>query len=136
MLQRSVEEYFLCLLCLQSTAKQQYLLSDNDLRNAPCLRRANPHRKDWQPMKLYLESHVQEIAFEKYGGQEGLEKEARGRVCRKLEARLKVGRLPWCRSCVVVFIPECLNQVFACVLYQNCRRRKQRYMKRQGGLRD
>eukprot|EP00890_Picochlorum_soloecismus_P005771 jgi/Picsp_1/6195/NSC_03549-R1_xeroderma pigmentosum group a len=87
---------FLCNTCRKnekliskSTGKQKYLLSDNDLRNAPCLKRANPHRKDWQPMKLYLESHLQGIAFEKYGGQEGLEKEARGRVSRKLEARLK-----------------------------------------------
>lgn len=101
---------------VQSTAKQNYLLSDNDLKNAPCLKRANPHRKDWQPMKLYLESHVQGIAFQKYGGQEGLEKEARSRVSRKLESRLKVGRLILvdnvCWGCnEACFVTCCKSQV-------------------------
>lgn len=42
----------------QSTAKQRYYLTDGDLKRLGFLRKPNPHKKDWQPMHLYLESQV------------------------------------------------------------------------------
>jgi hypothetical protein len=45
--------------CVQSTAKQRYSLSDAELAPLGSLRKANPHKKDWQAMHLYLESQVQ-----------------------------------------------------------------------------
>lgn len=47
-----------CCPSLQSTAKQRYHLTDVDLKPLGSLRKANPHRKDWQPMHLYLESQA------------------------------------------------------------------------------
>lgn len=40
-------------------------------------------------MKLYLESQVQSIAFDKYGGQAGLELESRQRINQKLQLRIQ-----------------------------------------------
>lgn len=41
-------------------------------------------------MKLYMESQVKEVAYAKYGGQAGLEWEARVKVGKKLESRIQV----------------------------------------------
>lgn len=43
---------------LQSTARIRYTLTDSDLKPLGSLRKANPHRKDWQPMHLYMQSQV------------------------------------------------------------------------------
>ena len=75
---------------LQTTAKQQYLLTDGDLRPLGSLERKNPRKKDWNPMKLYMESQVKDVAYAKYGGQAGLEWEARVKVSKKLESRIQV----------------------------------------------
>ena len=42
----------------QSTAKQTYSVSDADLAKLGSLRKANPHKADWTPMQLFLESQV------------------------------------------------------------------------------
>ncbi|KAL6783878.1 XPA1 [Auxenochlorella protothecoides x Auxenochlorella symbiontica] len=53
----------LCNTCRQneklvskSTARIRYTLTDSDLKPLGSLRKANPHRKDWQPMHLYMQS--------------------------------------------------------------------------------
>lgn len=43
---------------LQSSARAQFMLSDNDLSKLGSLRRKNPNHKDWQPMQLYMLSQV------------------------------------------------------------------------------
>ena len=45
-------------------------------------------------MRLYMESQVQDLAYAKYGGQAGLEWEARVKVSKKLESRIQV-RINW-----------------------------------------
>jgi DNA repair protein len=75
-------------LVSKSTAKQQYLLTETDLKPLKSLERKNPRQKDWNAMKLYLESEVRDISYKKYGGQSGLEEEARRRVSKKLEVRI------------------------------------------------
>lgn len=75
---------------LQTTAKQQYLLTDTDLKQLGSLERKNPRQIDWNPMKLYMESQVRNVAHAKYGGQAGLEWEARVKVSKKLESRIQV----------------------------------------------
>ena len=42
----------------QSTAKQTYSVSDGNLAKLGSLRKANPHKADWTPMQLFLESQV------------------------------------------------------------------------------
>ncbi len=42
----------------QTTAKQRYFVTDNDLKKLGSLRKANPHKKDWQQMHLYLQSQA------------------------------------------------------------------------------
>lgn len=42
----------------QSTAKQTYSVSDADLAQLGSLRKANPHKADWTPMQLFLESQA------------------------------------------------------------------------------
>lgn len=46
-------------LISKSNAKQQYLVSDNDLLSLKWLERNNPQRASWTSMKLYLEREVQ-----------------------------------------------------------------------------
>jgi hypothetical protein len=53
------------------------------------IERKNPKKKDWNAMKLYMESQVRDVSYAKYGGQAGLEREARNKVSKKLESRLK-----------------------------------------------
>lgn len=76
---------------MQSSAKQQYLLTDGDLKSLGYIEKKNPRKKDWHPMRLYMESQVRDVSYKKYGGQAGLEQEARDKVSKKLEMRLKVG---------------------------------------------
>lgn len=87
-----LKQSILCLL--QSTAKQQYLLTESDLKVLGYIEKKNPRKKDWYPMRLYMEKQVREVAYKKYGSQAGLEHEARAKVSKKLEMRLKVGLFP------------------------------------------
>lgn len=73
---------------LQSAAKTQYFLADGDFKTLGYVRRKNPHKRDWQPMKLYMESQIREIAFAKHGGEDGIEAKARQLLDNKLQTRL------------------------------------------------
>ena len=42
----------------QSTAKQLYLLTDGDLKKLGSIQKENPHKKQWNPMRLYMQSQV------------------------------------------------------------------------------
>ena len=76
-------------LISKSNAKQQYLLTDSDLRSLKWMERKNPQRSSWTAMKLYLESDVERVSYGKYGGREGVEGEARRRVGKKLDTRVR-----------------------------------------------
>lgn len=76
-------------LISKSTAKLQYQLTDGDISKLGSVKRSNPHRKDWQPMRLYLDSQVREVAMKKHGSEEGIEARARAVLDAKLQTRLK-----------------------------------------------
>ncbi|KAL4448613.1 hypothetical protein ABPG75_005832 [Micractinium tetrahymenae] len=76
-------------LITKSTAKQQYSVGDADLARLGSLRKANPHKKDWQAMHLYMESQVARLAHDKHGGEEGLQQHQQAKLDKQLESRLK-----------------------------------------------
>jgi XPA protein C-terminus len=57
----------------QATAKASFLLSDADFKKLGFITKANPHKKDWSAMKLYLQRQVEELSHQKHGGEDGLE---------------------------------------------------------------
>jgi DNA-repair protein complementing XP-A cells len=78
---------------------QDYLLTDDELRDEnllPHLLRANPHASTYSNMMLYLRFQVEEVAWKKWGGEEGMdaewerrEEQKRQRKERKFEEGLK-----------------------------------------------
>eukprot|EP01025_Chloroclados_australasicus_P026318 TRINITY_DN2612_c0_g1_i1.p2 TRINITY_DN2612_c0_g1~~TRINITY_DN2612_c0_g1_i1.p2 ORF type:complete len:207 (-),score=19.79 TRINITY_DN2612_c0_g1_i1:200-751(-) len=60
-------------LISKSQAKQKYLLSDSELSQLGAICKENPRHKDWNQMKLLLESQVRKVCYDKYGGEIGLE---------------------------------------------------------------
>ncbi|GAB4817316.1 hypothetical protein N2152v2_004362 [Parachlorella kessleri] len=76
-------------LVSKTTAKQRYYVTDNDLRKLGSLRKANPHKKDWQQMHLYMQSQVEAVSHEKHGGAEGLEEHQQRLLDHKLQERIK-----------------------------------------------
>ena len=47
----------------------------NDAEVLPHLSRPNPHRATWNNMMLFVREQVEEFAFKKWGGEEGLDNE-------------------------------------------------------------
>ena len=45
-------------ICMQSAAKEIYMLTEGDLKKLGSITRANPHKKDWSAMRLYMQSQV------------------------------------------------------------------------------
>jgi hypothetical protein len=79
---------------MQSAAKQQFGLTDGDLKKLGSVRRANPQRKDWHPMQLFMRAQVAEASRQKHGGGEGgeaAEERQRARLEAKLQGRIQVG---------------------------------------------
>ncbi|KAK9828674.1 hypothetical protein WJX72_001467 [[Myrmecia] bisecta] len=76
-------------LISKSTARQSYLLTDTDLKKLGSIGKQNPHRKEWNAMRLYLQSQVEELSYTKYGGAEGLEVERERQLTARLDARMK-----------------------------------------------
>ncbi|TIB67028.1 DNA repair protein [Wallemia mellicola] len=65
-------------LLTKTECKEDYLLTDSELRDAeimPHLLKRNPHRASWNNMMLFLREQVEDFAFKKWGGPEGLDKE-------------------------------------------------------------
>ena len=40
--------------CVQGNAKEQYCLTDGDMKKMGSVSKANPQKKEWSAMKLYL----------------------------------------------------------------------------------
>ncbi|KAL4857824.1 DNA repair protein [Chlorella vulgaris] len=76
-------------LISKSTAKQRYSLSDAELVPLGSLRKANPHKKDWQAMHLYLESQVARVSHRKYGGAEGLIQHQQARLDSSMDSKIR-----------------------------------------------
>lgn len=73
-------------LLTKTECKEDYLLTDPELRDTEVLPhwlKPNPHKATWNNMMLYLRSQVEEFAFKKWGGEEGLDKEYARRIAEK-----------------------------------------------------
>lgn len=70
-------------LLTKTECREDYLLTDPELRDAdlmPHMERPNPHKTTYNNMMLYLRYQVEEFAFKKWGGPEGLDAEYERRV--------------------------------------------------------
>ncbi|VVT58364.1 uncharacterized protein SAPINGB_P006169 [Magnusiomyces paraingens] len=76
-------------LLTKTECRTDYLLTDPELRDEellPHLERPNPHKATFNNMMLYMRYQVEEFAFRKWGGEEGLDAEYERRVA-ALKAR-------------------------------------------------
>lgn len=75
------------------TNLQDYLLTDPELKDEdllPHLLRANPHASTYSNMMLFLREQVEKVAWDKWEGEEGLDKEwARREVFKKRKREQK-----------------------------------------------
>ncbi|KAG0038373.1 hypothetical protein BGZ82_000331 [Podila clonocystis] len=65
-------------LLTKTECRQDYLLTDPELRDTelfPFWERPNPKKATWNNMMLYLRFQVEDFAFKKWGGAEGLDAE-------------------------------------------------------------
>ncbi|KAF9117766.1 hypothetical protein BGX30_005164 [Mortierella sp. GBA39] len=79
-------------LLTKTECRADYLLTDPELRDTDLFsfwERPNPKKSTWNNMMLYLRCQVEEFAFKKWGGPEGLDKEFEKRE-REKEARKEV----------------------------------------------
>lgn len=60
-----------------------------DVEILPHLSKPNPHKATWNNMMLYLREQVEEFAFKKWGGEEGLDEEYEKRVSLKKKKKDK-----------------------------------------------
>ena len=79
-------------LLTKSEAREDYLLTDPELRDTellPRLEKPNPHKSTWQPMLLFLRYQVEEYAFsdKKWGSGEALDAEFERRMGEKKRRR-------------------------------------------------
>ncbi|GFZ52113.1 DNA repair protein rad14 [Saitozyma sp. JCM 24511] len=84
-------------LLTKTECKEDYLLTDPELKDEdllPHLLRANPHASTYSNMMLFLREQVEKVALDKWGGEEGLDKEWERREAykkRKREAKFEQG---------------------------------------------
>ncbi|KAG0327263.1 hypothetical protein BGZ99_008024 [Dissophora globulifera] len=79
-------------LLTKTECRMDYLLTDPELRDTelfPFWERPNPRKATWNNMMLYLRCQVEEFAFKKWGGPEGLDREFERRE-RDKEARKEI----------------------------------------------
>ncbi|KAJ9118189.1 hypothetical protein QFC22_004093 [Naganishia vaughanmartiniae] len=86
-------------LLTKTECREDYLLTDSELRDEsllPHLLKANPHATTYSNMMLYLRFQVEAVAWEKWGGEEGMdaewerrEEQKRARKEKKFEEGLK-----------------------------------------------
>ncbi|KAI9026572.1 XPA protein C-terminus-domain-containing protein [Phycomyces nitens] len=79
-------------LITKTEAKEDYLLTDPELRDKDLLphwSKPNPRKSTWNNMMLYVREMVEEYAFKKWGGPEGLDGEYERREAQKKEKKDK-----------------------------------------------
>ncbi|KAI8367611.1 XPA protein C-terminus-domain-containing protein [Radiomyces spectabilis] len=79
-------------LITKTEAKEDYLLTDPELRDKellPYWLKPNPRKSTWNNMMLYVREMVEEYAFKKWGGAEGLDAEYERRMAQKKEKKDK-----------------------------------------------
>jgi hypothetical protein len=75
-------------LITKTTAKEELLVTDEDLKPLGFISRKNPRKEAWGEMKLFLRLQVEEVAFHRYGDLVGVEAQKFKRQMDKYE-RLK-----------------------------------------------
>ena len=87
------------------TDRQDYLLTDPELKDEdllPHLLRPNPHASTYSNMMLFLRLQVEKVAWDKWEGEEGLDKEWERREVfkkRKREQKFEQGLKEWVVPC-------------------------------------
>ncbi|CAG8690499.1 3890_t:CDS:1, partial [Ambispora leptoticha] len=79
-------------LLTKTEVKEDYLLTDAELRDAELLPhwlKPNPHKSTWNSMMLFLRMQVEEFAFKKWGGEDGLDQEYQRRQSEKQKQKEK-----------------------------------------------
>ncbi|KAI8080126.1 XPA protein C-terminus-domain-containing protein [Gilbertella persicaria] len=79
-------------LITKTEAKEDYLLTDPELKDPELLphwSKPNPHKNTWNDMMLYVREMVEEYAFKKWNGPEGLDAEYERRIAQKKEKKEK-----------------------------------------------
>lgn len=76
-------------LITKSTAKELYLLTDGDLKKLGSIAKINPHKKEWNAMRLYMQSQVEEASYKKHGGFDGVQEARRHQLDAQAAARAK-----------------------------------------------
>jgi DNA-repair protein complementing XP-A cells len=74
----------------KTEAKQDYLLSESELKSLPFIIKKNPHKSTFSDMLLYLRKQLELFAIEKYGSLEELDMEMGKRETAKQERKQKV----------------------------------------------
>ncbi|KAI8982550.1 XPA protein C-terminus-domain-containing protein [Pilobolus umbonatus] len=77
-------------LITKTEAKEDYLLTDPELKDPDLLphwSKPNPHKSTWNDMMLYVREQVEEYAFKKWDGPEGLDAEYERRQNQKKEKK-------------------------------------------------
>ncbi|CAL8462237.1 g1768 [Coccomyxa elongata] len=70
----------------KTSAKEGFCLSDKDLESLVAVQKPNPRSpRSGPPMSLYLQTEIEALALQKWGGQEGLDKERQRRLVKRLE---------------------------------------------------
>ncbi|CAO3634749.1 unnamed protein product [Mucor fragilis] len=79
-------------LITKTEAKEDYLLTDPELKDPELLphwSKPNPHKSTWNDMMLYVREMVEEYAFKKWDGPEGLDAEYERREAQKKDKKDK-----------------------------------------------
>ena len=79
-------------LLTKTECKDDYLLTDPELRDEevlPHMLKPNPHKSTFANMMLYVQYQVEEFAWKKWGGPEGLDEEWERREKQKKEKKDK-----------------------------------------------
>ncbi|KAL1929857.1 hypothetical protein VTP01DRAFT_1011 [Rhizomucor pusillus] len=79
-------------LITKTEAKEDYLLTDPELRDTELLphwSKPNPRKATWNNMMLYVREMVEQYAFKKWGGEQGLDAEYERREAQKKEKKDK-----------------------------------------------
>ncbi|KAI8089866.1 DNA repair protein RAD14 [Halteromyces radiatus] len=79
-------------LITKTEAREDYLLTDPELKDKELLphwSKPNPRKATWNNMMLYVREMVEEYAFKKWGGPEGLDAEYERRETQKKEKKDK-----------------------------------------------
>ncbi|ORZ08697.1 XPA protein C-terminus-domain-containing protein [Absidia repens] len=79
-------------LITKTEAREDYLLTDPELKDKELLphwSKPNPRKSTWNNMMLYVREMVEEYAFKKWGGPEGLDAEYERRETQKKEKKDK-----------------------------------------------